>query len=257
VVIDSTEARQSLYPLRAVDRVCDIIDLLADNPAGVTLSFLAGTLALPKSSAFRYLAALEVRGYVLRAPDSVGYVLGSPLAGHALPSGSLTERLVGVARPLMARLITPHAPICVLFTLDGASVRCLWVASSLNDDRITRVGEHEMLHNTAVGKAIAAQLSDETVLSLLAAAGMDQPTTSTIGSPTALLRELHLIRGEGFAVSDSERHPDVRGVAVPIGGHTVSIGLAGAGDELTPDRIGAAVRRLRRAASALSREVRS
>ena len=145
MVVDSTEARQSLYPLRAVDRVCDIIDFLADNPAGVTLSFLAATLALPKSSAFRYLAALEVRGYVLRAPDSVGYVLGSPLAGHALPSGSLTERLVGVARPLMARLITPEAPICVLFTLDGASVRCLWVSSSVNDDRVTRVGEHEML----------------------------------------------------------------------------------------------------------------
>ena len=253
---DPVDARASLYPLRAVDRVCDIIDLLADNPDGLTLSVLAGTLDLPKSSAFRYLAALEVRGYVVRIDDAFGYRLGAPLAGHTLPTGTVAERLVTVARPLMTRLLTAEAPVCILGTLDGDAVRCLAVVAATKDPRVPRVGDREMLHSTALGKAVAAQLSDDTVLTLVEAAGMDRPTASTLSSTTELRRELHRVRGEGFAVSDNERHPDIRGVAVPIGGHTLAIGVAGRHDELIPERIGGTVRKLRRAASVLAREVR-
>ena len=35
MVTKAVDIRQSMYPLRAVDRVCDIIDLLADVPAPV------------------------------------------------------------------------------------------------------------------------------------------------------------------------------------------------------------------------------
>ncbi len=253
---DSGDVRQNLYPLRAVDRVCDIIDLLAENVDGVTLSFLATTLDLPKSSAFRYLAALEVRGYVVRTDDPFGYRLGAPLAGHTLPTGTVAERLVAVARPLMSRLLTQEAPVCLLATLDGDAVRCLWVAAASKDPRIPKVGDRDMLHSTAVGKAIAAQLSDDTVVTLVEAAGMEQATPATLTTMPELRRELHRIRGEGFAMSDHERLPDVRSIAVPIGGHTLALGLSGHVDELTPDQIGGAVRRLRRAASVLAREVR-
>ena len=91
-----------------------------------------------------------------------------------------------------------------------------------------------MLHATAVGKAVASQLADETVLAMVNAAGMPQPTPSTLGSPTGLLRELHRIRGEGFAMSENERHSDVRGVAVPIGGETIALGVAGPGGSADP-----------------------
>ena len=64
------------------------------------------------------------------------------------------------------------------------------------------------------------------------AAGMPQATSASLGSPTALLRELHRIRGEGFAMSDTERHSQVRGVAVPIGGQTLALGVAGRSDQL-------------------------
>jgi DNA-binding IclR family transcriptional regulator len=71
-----------------------------------------------------------------------------------------------------------------------------------------------------------------------------------------LLRELHRIRGEGFAMSEHERHSDVRGVAVPIGGETIALGVAARADQLTQDRVGGAVRQLRRAVVVLARELR-
>ena len=98
-----TDVRQTLYPLRAVDRVCDIIDLLAEHPSGITLSNLAATVGLPKSSAFRYLAALEARGYVVRSDDGIGYRLGSPdrrrPAHRPGPAGAAGHRRQAVDGP--------------------------------------------------------------------------------------------------------------------------------------------------------------
>ncbi|MET0966026.1 MAG: helix-turn-helix domain-containing protein, partial [Nakamurella sp.] len=137
---NAVDIRQSMYPLRAVDRVCDIIDLLAEHPAGITLSNLASALALPKSSAFRYLAALEVRHYVVRTDDGIGYRLGLPLAGTGQPEASRLERMVAVANPLMSRLTNAEAPVCVLATLDGYGIRYLAVSAlDTSDQRIPRV----------------------------------------------------------------------------------------------------------------------
>jgi IclR family transcriptional regulator, acetate operon repressor len=252
-----TDVRQTLYPLRAVDRVCDIIDLLAEHPSGITLSNLAATVGLPKSSAFRYLAALEARGYVIRSDDGTGYRLGSPVDGAQPIGPGRLERLVTLAKPLMARLTSSDIPVCMLAGRDGIGIRYLWITTTLTaDPRVPKLGDRGMLHTTAVGKAIASQLADETVLTLVNTAGMPQSTPSTLGSPTGLLRELHRIRGEGFAMSENERHSDVRGVAVPIGGETIALGVAARGDQLTQDRVAGAVRQLRRAAVVLAREFR-
>ncbi len=256
MVTKAVETRPGLYPLRAVDRVCDIVDLLAQHPSGITLSAIATTVQLPKSSAFRYLAALEVRGYVTRSDDGVGYLLGSPVAGRHADS-SRFDRLVKQAKPLMDRLTSTDVPVSLLATLDGNGIRYLWVSAPITaDPRLPKVGDHAMLHSTAVGKAISAQLSDDTVLAMINAAGMPRSTPTTLGSPTGLLRELHRIRGEGFAMSDNESFSGTRGVAVPIGGETLAIGLAGRGDQLPPDRAAGAVRQLRRAAVVLARELR-
>ena len=257
MVTKTVDTRHSMYPLRAVDRVCDIIDLLAKHPTGMTLSTLASAVMLPKSSAFRYLAALETHGYVIRSDDGIGYRLGTPLAGSRPLANGRWEQLLLAARPLMSRLTSADVPVSLLATLDGNGIRYLWVSSRPPmDARVPNIGDLAMLHDNAAGKAVAAQLADEAVMRAVTITGMPQPTSSTLGSPTGLLRELHRIRGEGFAMSDHERHTDVRGVAVPIGGEPLALGLAGREDKLTPDRVAGAVRQLRRAAVVLARELR-
>jgi IclR family acetate operon transcriptional repressor len=257
VVTKAVDTRHSMYPLRAVDRVCDIIDLLTQHPSGITLSALAAEVELPKSSAFRYLAALEIRGYVARSDDGIGYRLGAPIPGTEPLTNGRLERLITAAKPLMSRLTSSDAPVCLLATLDGDGIRYLWVSASAPiDPRVPQIGDRGMLHNNAAGKAIAAQLTDDAVLRTISVTGMPRPTASTLGSPTGLLRELHRVRGEGFAISENERHSAVRGVAVPIGGETLALSLAGREDQLTPDRVGGAVRQLRRAAVVLARELR-
>src|SRR6188472_211643 len=66
------------YYIRAVQRVCDILDLLQDAD-GVALPDVAGVTGLPKSSAFRYLVTLESRRYVERDPATGDYRIGLAL----------------------------------------------------------------------------------------------------------------------------------------------------------------------------------
>jgi hypothetical protein len=52
------------YTIRAVDRVCDLLDLLAQSPRGISLKDAAIATDLPKSSVFRYVVSLENRRYI-------------------------------------------------------------------------------------------------------------------------------------------------------------------------------------------------
>lgn len=54
------------YPIRAVDRVCDLLDALHDADDGMSLTELAAQTDLPRCSALRYLSVLVARGYVSR-----------------------------------------------------------------------------------------------------------------------------------------------------------------------------------------------
>ena len=247
----------ALYPLRAVDRVCDVLEALATRPDGVTLSVLSLQVHLPKSSTFRYLAALEMRGIVTRFDDDVTYRLAPGVVGSGRSHTERLDRLVLAAKPLMQRMASSGSVICLLAALDGAYIRFLWVDGSSTPDRRTPiVGEQEQLHTTAVGKAIAAQLSDDAVLAALETAGMATPTPQSLSAPTALLRELHRVRGEGFALSAHERYPDVRAADGHRDGETMALGIAGLAEVLTAERVSTSVRQLRRAAVVLARELR-
>src|SRR5699024_6605342 len=75
-LMEQMPAPHAAYPIRAVDRVCDILDALAEAGRPVSLPEVAAAAELPKSSTFRYLAALEARRYVERSAGGGEYQLG-------------------------------------------------------------------------------------------------------------------------------------------------------------------------------------
>jgi IclR family acetate operon transcriptional repressor len=73
------------YAIRAVERVCDLLDLLQDSPHGVSLVLAEEVTTMPKSTAFRYLAVLQARGYVERSPLSGSYRPGPAFPTRPVP----------------------------------------------------------------------------------------------------------------------------------------------------------------------------
>lgn len=202
------------YTVRAVQRVCAILNLLQESVDGVPLPVLATETGLPKSSAFRYLWTLENHRYVERDPETGLFRLGLGFVG--MQSRHL-EVLRERARPWLEKLRDEHDESANLGLLDGDRIIYIDIVESNRGVRLAaKRGDRDPLHATALGKAIAAHLDEDRVRELLDRAGMDQRTPNTITSIDTYLDELAKVRRVGYAVDSGENELDGRCVAVPI-----------------------------------------
>jgi len=242
------------YPIRAVERVCDILDVLQRSREGASLSDVAEVTTLPKSSAFRYLAALEARRYVERDAATNLYRLG--LAFRPQHTRQI-DVLVNQARPHLERLRDKIGETTNLGVLDGTQVvHALVVESNAMLRLAARVGERGSLHSTALGKAIAAQLPADRVRAILSAQEMTAYTPATVTTVDGYLDELDRVRREGYGVDDCENQPDGRCVAVvlPDLPFPCGISVSAPAGRLPADKVGALARQLRRVALQVVRD---
>ena len=161
----TSDGSSNAYPIRAVERVCDILDLLQRSRDGVSLPETAAVTSLPKSSAFRYLSALEARGYVERDEESAVYRIGLAFQPH---NTRQLEAFLSQAGGPLQRLRDDTGETTNLGTLNGSAVVHNLVFESSQMMRLAaRAGERAPIHSTALGKAIAAELPQDHVLAIL------------------------------------------------------------------------------------------
>lgn len=241
------------YPIRAVARVCDILDQLQENPDGVILTKIAAATKMPKSSAFRYLAALEDRQYVERDEPSGLYKLG--LAFRPLATRSV-DQLVEIARPELEKLRQLTNETVNLGILSGGRVVHLEVLESPQIMRLAaRVGESAPIHVTALGKALSAEMTEARVRNILAKEGMTKVGPRTITDPDEFVQLLETVREQGYGVDDCEAQEDGRCVAVAIEGTGIpaAISLSSPASRLAREDIPLVGSRLKAAAKAISK----
>jgi IclR family acetate operon transcriptional repressor len=245
------------YSIRAVHRVCEILDLLQQAPGGAALLDVARATRLPKSSAFRYLATLERRRYVERDPVTGSYRAGSaflPLRAHE------PELLARRARPHLERLRDQLEETVNLGMLEGNRIIYLEIVESRRSMRLAaRRGDRDPIHATAMGKAVAGRLPDRRVRAILDAEGMPRLTKRTLTDPEAYLAELAATRERGYAVDDGEHEIDGRCVAVPVMGSNlpVAISYSAPATRFPLDRIEEVAGILREVAAGVAGELRA
>lgn len=225
---EATEAPQKGddrdYTVRAVQRVCAILNLLQESVDGVPLGTVASVTDLPKSSAYRYLWTLENHRYVERDSDAGLFRLGLGFVG--MQSRHL-EVLRQRARPWLEKLRDEHDETANLGILDGTSVIYLDIVESQRGVRLAASrGDRDPLHSTALGKAIASHLPEARVRELLNQTDMVARTPNTITTVEGYLDELQKVRRLGYAVDNGENEVDGRCVAVPILGTRLPAALS-------------------------------
>lgn len=202
------------YTVRAVERVCSILNLLQESIDGVSLIEVGQATDLPKSSAFRYLWTLEAHRYVERDENTGLYRLGLGFVG--MQSRHL-EVLRERAHPWLEKLRDEFAETANLAILDGDHVIYVDIVESRNRVRLASSrGARDPLHSTALGKAIASRMSEARVRDLLDRTGMDRYSDNTITSVEEFVAELAKVRRMGYAVNDGENEKDGRCVAAPL-----------------------------------------
>lgn len=204
------------YSVRAVERVCSILNLLQESIDGVSLIDVGEITELPKSTAFRFLWTLQRHRYVERDPETGLYRLGLGFIG--MQSRQL-EVLRIHTRPWLEKLRGEFDETLNLGVLDGSAIIYLDIVESHRGVRLAaRTGERDPLHATALGKAIAAHLPEQRVREILTHVGMAPRTQNTITDLDDFLAELTKVQRLGYALDDGENELDGRCVAVPLQG---------------------------------------
>ena len=222
--VEGRQPAGSPYSVRAAERVLDILDLLHRSSDGIALGDVALATGLPKSSAFRYLSTLEARGYAERDASNGRYQPGMALLS---PHARHLEALAARARPVLEELRDRYEETVNLGVLERTRVVYLQIVESRRGMRFAaRPGDHEPIHSTALGKAIASLLEPGRIRTILAAEGMSQRTARTITDPDHFLRMVEEVRRAGYAVDDRENEEDGRCVAVPLAGIPVPAAIS-------------------------------
>ena len=240
--------------VQSVERVFELLELITDAGGEVTLSELSASTDLPLPTIHRLLRTLVMKGYARQLPNR-RYALGPRLI--RLGEGA-NKQLGALARPQLKMLVDRLGETSNMAVLDSDMVVYIAQVPSPHSMRMfTEVGRRAHTHDTGVGKAILAQLEDDTVRDIVTRAGMPTPTEMSIGNISDLMLELKNIRERGYSIDEQEQEIGVRcfAMAVPGAPTPTAISVSGPVSRVDEEFGRRAVPVLRRAAEAIAAEL--
>lgn len=244
----------------AIDRVLKALDLLAQNPEGLSVQEVAVTLDLPPSATHRLLNDLVRLGYAEQVGRNGSYALTLKLAALGLSWLGRTG-LPDLVQPVLDRLARQSGELVRLSVANGNAP--VWVAvaqgatGGLRYDPAREQGERVSLAYSASGRAWAATLPEDRALALIAAQGLTPPPGAAEGARldmAAVLRLLAAARDQGHAEAVDCFLDGMAAIAVPLPGTLPALGalsIAGPAVRLNPTRRAALLPALHAAAAEL------
>ncbi|HET8591036.1 MAG TPA: IclR family transcriptional regulator [Nakamurella sp.] len=233
------------YKVHSVARALRMLELLADPSAeaGLGVTEIAEATGLSKSAAFAVLQTLLDGGYV--ADSGIGqqrrYHLGPALTRLGDRARSQTP-LREVARPTLRRLADELGLSVRLGVLQEEGIGVIDRVDAHGGLRIDlRMGDRELLHTTAIGKAILAAHSDPEARRILGRRKLVRRTPRTITELGALIDHLQSVRSCGYAIDDEEDYQGIICIGAAIRDHT---GAAEAAISVTTLKAGLTAERL-------------
>ncbi len=220
--------------VQTISRAFELLDLIADHGASVTISELSTRSALPLPTVHRLLKALVSLGHVRQTP-SRRYALGPRL----IRLGEIASQTLGAtAKPFLAALVDATGETANFAIREGDLVVYVAQVPSRHSMRMfTEIGRRVLPHCTGVGKALLAQLPDSSVKEIVQRNGMPAMTPQTITTIDHLMEDLDRIRQRGWAEDNGEQEIGVRCIAAPVLGTGIlsAISVSGPEARLTPE----------------------
>ncbi|MGC9544687.1 IclR family transcriptional regulator [Streptomyces sp. UG1] len=199
----------------------DVLDAFSRQHRVLTLSELARTSGLPKSTVHRVLAMLRELGAVEQVDG--GFRMGLRMLTMAASSPEAGLREVAVPHLLeLHRAVGHTVHLCALRGDDVVYLEKLHESDALVIP--TAVGMRLPAHCTGVGKALLAHRAADADAAAHTPALLRRLTPRSITEPRALALELAQVRQRGMAVDRDEAVPGLSCVARPvlIGGRAVA-----------------------------------
>ena len=212
--------QEDRYTVRSVARAMRLINIIAEGPPdGLALSDLARSLGASKSTTLALARTLTAAGVLRDSRPGPRYCLGTAL----IRLGDITRSqlpLGDICRPVLSELAElTKMTSRVAINDEGYPVFIERVDGPGSVRFHTPLGQREVPHASAAGKAMLATMTDEQVRAVCSATGMQRRTAHTITDVDSLLANLAGARANGFAVDDEEDAEGIFCVGAVFFGH--------------------------------------
>lgn len=256
--VTNRRRESKLADVGVIGKVLRILETMRSSPLPLHLRDISRLTGINKTTAYRFLSHLKREGYLSR--DEAGhYSFGMKLLQLGTSSNHRAT-LQEVARPVLRQLWEETQETVNLAVLDGNMVLYVDVIESPHVFRLaSKAGMRRPIYSTALGKALAAYLSEEERKGVLNGQSFQSLTDHTITSAPRLQQELERVRRRGYALDEQESVLGARCVGAPILNHkqepAAAISVSGPTTRLSRDEIPAIAGAVKRAAQAISTKI--
>lgn len=190
--------------VRTLSRGLEILELFSGDDAELSQSDIAARCGLPMPTIHRLVKTLVTHGFLEAVAGGRNYRIGPAVLRLAGPLIARSDPAATVRRKLQY-LSEMTGETTNLATLLGSSVVYLkGVTGSRMLTPQVNIGLRLSAHNTALGKALLAQLDDDEILARLGEGPYPQTTEHTVADWPELKKRLDDVRADGVAISDEE-----------------------------------------------------
>jgi len=244
--------------VRVVDRVFDILEVLALSNKPVALSEIAARTGMSKSTVHRLLTSMLDRQYVSKYSDgsySIGYKMVETVSYHINSLELLTE-----AKPYLNDILRELELTAHLGILDGSDVVYLERMDIYPNTRLyTQVGYRSPAFCSSIGKCLLACLSGDELEEALYLCKFQKHTRNTIVDISEFKRHLKVVRKQGWAMDNEEYQLGHRCVGAPIfdyrGAPMAAISASGSINSISDEKLQLVIRQVRDAAANISKRM--
>ncbi len=204
------------YSAPSVKKAFKILHAISESSNGLGISDLSKKLRIGKSTVHGITTALEEMGILVRDPVYKRYTVGYTLLELCRTTYGKIE-LKELARKPMEALMEKVGETVFLGVLNGDHVTIVDMVESRNEMKITSPpGTRLPLLIGATGRVLLSLIERGKAEEMIQKEGLVRYTPKTVIDPKQFLREVEIVKKQGYAVDDEEYIPGVRAIAAPL-----------------------------------------
>jgi DNA-binding IclR family transcriptional regulator len=201
--------------VQSVDRVFDILEVLAVSKEGMTLTEISNKVDLSSSTTHRLLKSLQKRNYVTPLENTKKYVVG--LGFVSLISSRLGSLEIKTeSDTILSSLSHDLDQVVYLGVQSDFDVMYLDKKDSKSLSTYCGIGFKLPLHCTALGKSLLMQYSSDEIREMYKDKELTQLTKHSISTVEELVSEIEETKKRGYSIDDEENRANTVCVATPI-----------------------------------------
>ena len=204
-----------MYSAPIVKKALDILKLIVMGNQPLSVTQIAQTLSISKSTTFGILKSLEEEGVLFKDIKSKKYTTGSVFFDLAKTVLGRND-VVLAARPHLEELMVQVDETICLGIREGKKVKVIDVLDPGKDFKVSsHIGTRFNLTGV-IGKIFLSAFSDAEAQEILIKEGLRRYTENSICDIDQYMKELNNVRRLGYAIDLEEYIPGVRAIGALI-----------------------------------------